>query len=124
MSISNFASKVIGDKKRWRAYKARVKTLPAPYRESVDAFERYLMHFGPTDSDTIVVMFDELADLFERAATDGTTIHDLVGDDPVEFIEEFLSNYAAGSWIAKERSRLTESIRKAEAGESSGGEQS
>ena len=30
MSIAKLAAKVIGEKKRWREYKARVKTLPEP----------------------------------------------------------------------------------------------
>ena len=42
MSISKFAAKVIGDKRRWREYKARVRELPEPYRGAVEAFERYL----------------------------------------------------------------------------------
>ena len=58
MSISKIASKVIGEKKRWRAYKARVKKLPQPYLTATEAFERYLKsgsgrafafkHFRPT----------------------------------------------------------------------------
>ena len=44
-----FISKLIGDKRRWRQYKARVKALPEPYRSAVDAIERYLMSFGRGD---------------------------------------------------------------------------
>lgn len=61
-----------GDKKRWRAYKARVKALPKPYRESVDALERYLMYFGSTDGDHWLDAFDDLVELFEGAAADDT----------------------------------------------------
>ena len=32
MSISGFTSKVIGDKRRWREYKARTRQLPENYR--------------------------------------------------------------------------------------------
>ena len=34
-------------------------------------------------------MIEDLADLFERAAADGTPIREIVGDDPVEFVETF-----------------------------------
>ena len=37
------------DKKRWWQYKARIKELPENYRTTVEALERYLMHFGPGD---------------------------------------------------------------------------
>ena len=36
-----------------------------------------------------LTMFDDLADLLERAAADGTPVREIVGDDPVEFAEAF-----------------------------------
>ncbi len=78
-----FISKVIGPKRRWRAYKARVKQLPGNYRTAVDAIERYLMHFVPADGESSASEFEDLADLFEQAAADGEPIREIVGDDPV-----------------------------------------
>ncbi len=101
-------------KKQWRAYKARVAAFPAPYRESVDAIERYLMYAGASDADNMMQMLDDLADLFDRAAADGKPVRDIVGENPVEFVEEFKSNYGVGSWIAKEQKRLTDAIAHAE----------
>ncbi|MEU4765068.1 DUF1048 domain-containing protein [Actinosynnema sp. NPDC023794] len=115
MGISDLATKVIGDKRRWRAYKARTRQLPAHYRTAVDALERYLMHFGPSDGDTATSMYEDLADLFERAAADGTPIRDVVGQDPADFAEAFLQNYAKGGWVTKERERLATTIALAEA---------
>lgn len=116
MSLSGFAAKVVGEKKRWRTYRARVKRLPAPYRDTVDAVQRYLMYSGhtPTDGDRAATMFEDLADLFEAAAADGTPIRDIVGDQPLEFVEEFMRTYADASWIVKEQRRLIESIARAE----------
>jgi DNA-binding ferritin-like protein (Dps family) len=114
MNIAELASKVIGDKRRWRAYKARTKQLPENYRTAVDALERYLMFFGSADGDGAASMFEDLADLFERAAADGTPIRDIVGADPVEFVEAFLQNYTKGGWVTRERERLTTAIKKAE----------
>src|SRR5690349_17134019 len=73
-------------KKQWRAYKARVAAFPAPYRESVDAIERYLMYAGASDADNMMQMLDDLADLFDRAAADGKPVRDIVGENPVEFV--------------------------------------
>jgi DNA-binding ferritin-like protein (Dps family) len=109
--ISRVTSKVIGDKRRWREYKARVRRLPPNYRTAVDAIERYLMYFGAiTRGDTLVSMLEDLAELFEQAAANGTPIREIVGDDPVEFAETFLKNYSEGQWINKERERLVETI--------------
>ena len=91
MGISDFTSKVIGDKRRWRQYKARTRQLPANYHTAIEALERYLMYFGSiTNGDLMATMLEDLADLFEQSAADGTPIRAIVGDDPVEFAEAFL----------------------------------
>jgi DNA-binding ferritin-like protein (Dps family) len=115
-------SKVIGDKRRWREYKARTRQLPENYRAAVDAFERYLMYLGPADGDSAASMFEDLADLFEQSAADGTPIRAVVGEDPVEFIEAFLRNYPEGQWRSRERERLISAIDRA-AGEDTGREE-
>ena len=107
-------------KKRYRQYKARTKQLPANYRSAVDALERYLMYFGSiTRGETLVSMLEDLADLFEQSAANGTQIREIVGEDPVEFAETFLQNYSEGQWINKERERLTSAIDRA-AGQDTG----
>ncbi|MGA8046670.1 MAG: DUF1048 domain-containing protein [Dermatophilaceae bacterium] len=99
------------DKRRYRQHRARVSEFPDGYREAVQAFERYLTYRGAiTKSDVIMAMLDDLADLFEQSAADGTTIREVVGEDPVAFAETFLENYSDGQWIAKERDRLTRAI--------------
>lgn len=104
----------IGDKRRWRQYKARVKQLPENYRTAVEAIERYLMYFGAiTKGDILMSMLEDLADLFEQSAVSGTPIRAIVGDDPVEFAETFLANYSEGQWINKERKRLVNAIDRA-----------
>jgi DNA-binding ferritin-like protein (Dps family) len=114
MSIAEFTSKVVGDKRRWRAYKARVNALPASYRTAVEAIEGYLMHFGPADGDSAASVFEDVADLFEQAAADGTPIREIVGEDPVEFIEALVGNYEKGGYVTRERERLTDTIARAE----------
>ncbi|MEU5207868.1 DUF1048 domain-containing protein [Streptomyces sp. NPDC020742] len=111
---SGFISKVIGPKKRWRAYKARSRQLPENYRTAVEEIERYLMHFVPTDGDSSASMFEDLADLFEQAAVDATPIRDVVGEDPVEFVEAFVQNYSEGGYVPpRARKRLTDAIERA-----------
>ncbi|MCC9197834.1 DUF1048 domain-containing protein [Arthrobacter sp. zg-Y820] len=102
------------DKKRWRQYKARKEELPANYRTAVEGLERYFMYARPIANGRILVqMHDDLADLFERAAADETPIRDIVGNDPVEFADTFIQNYADGQWINKERKRLNDAIEQA-----------
>jgi DNA-binding ferritin-like protein (Dps family) len=96
----------LGDKRRWRAYRARVKALPAGCRTTVAALERYLTYFGMiTKGDVpmgvVMSMLEDLADLFEQAAAQGAPVRTVVGADPVEFAETFFRNYSDGQWISK-----------------------
>jgi len=106
----------LGDKRKWREYKARVKQLPTGYQEAAKGIERYVMHFGAVDDGpTLVRMFEDLADLLEQSAADRLPIRELVGDDPSEFMETFLDAYrgAGRSWLEKERQRLASTMDKA-----------
>ena len=116
-----FIDKIIGDKKRYRQYKARVEALPENYRTAIKAIQRYSYYFGGGDGDSGMQMLEDLADLFEQAAADGTPIREIVGEHPVEFAEAFLRNYPEGQWISRERDRLTSAINRA-AGEDTGNE--
>jgi DNA-binding ferritin-like protein (Dps family) len=98
-------------KKQYRQYKARIAALPAPYGPAAKAFERYFMYAGGiTDGDTLVTMLGDFADLWERAAIDGTPVTAIVGDDPVGFAESFTQAYGGAHWIDKERARLEKAI--------------
>jgi DNA-binding ferritin-like protein (Dps family) len=102
-------------KKQYKQYKARIEALPEPYGTAAKAFERYFMYYGGiTDGDTLVKMFGDFADLWERAAVDGTPVSVIVGDDPVEFAEAFTQAYGGTQWIDKERARLVKAIENAE----------
>ena len=105
-------------KKQYRQYTARIDALPEPYRAVAKALHRYLMYYGGmTDGETLVKMFGDSADLWERAAADGTPVRAIVGDDPAEFAESFAQAYTGTQWIDKERARLTKAIEDAERGE-------
>ena len=105
----------LAQKKQYRQYKARIEALPEPYGTTAKAFQRYFMYYGVvSDGDTLITMFGDFADLWERAAADGTPVRDIVGDDPVEFADTFIQNYTDGQWLNKERKRLTDAIDQAD----------
>jgi len=104
-------------KKQYRQDKARIEALPEPYGTVAKALERYFMYYGGvTDGETAVRMLGDFADLWERAAADGTPVRAIVGDDPVEFADTFAQAYNGKRWIGKERARLTKAIEDAERG--------
>ena len=121
---TNFLEKIIGplgQKRRYRQYKARVERLPASYRTAIEALQRYSYYFGHGTADGSLTMLEDLADLFEQGAASRTPVRELVGNDPVEFADAFLRNYPEGQWIVRERDRLTSAIDRA-AGQDTGKE--
>jgi DNA-binding ferritin-like protein (Dps family) len=109
--MNMFITQMIDEKRRYRRYKARKERLPANYHTAIDALERYLTYFGSiSKGDVLVSMLEDLADLIEQSAANGTPIRAVVGENPVEFAETFLQNYSEGQWINKERRRLTNAI--------------
>jgi DNA-binding ferritin-like protein (Dps family) len=118
--MANWIETITGSleqKRQWKAYRARIDALPEPYRASAKALERYFMYSsGVTDGETLMTMWGDFVELWERAAADGTPVRDIVGDDPVEFAETFTQAYSGKHWIDKERARLIKSIEDAERG--------
>src|SRR5215510_11228673 len=103
----------ISQKRRYRQYQERTARLPASYHTAIDALQRYMQFFGPGKADSLLSMLDDLVELFEQSAANGTPIREIVGDDPVEFAETFLRNYPEGQWIGRERDRLNRAIAHA-----------
>ena len=110
--FSKFISKVVGPKGQWRDNKARVRQLPLTYRTALDALERYLNYLGPGGDGGAI--YADLIDLFEQSAANGTPIREVVGEDPVAFIEAFIQNYPDGDWRAPERERFINAIERIE----------
>ena len=108
-----FISRLVSEKRRWRAYKARTRRLPEPYRTAEGGVEHYLMNTGPGDGDGYLRMYEDLADLFEQAAASGMGIRQLIGD-PVEFADEFKRSYGPDWWMTRQQRRLAEAVALAE----------
>ena len=101
-------------KKQYKNAKGRIDALPEPHRTAASAMHRYLLYYGGVaDGDTLTQMFVDLADLWERAAIDGTPIDDIIGDDPVEFAENYAEAYGGTQWVDKERARLNKAVAEA-----------
>ena len=104
-------------KRQYKQIRVRIDALPEPYRTVAKALQQYYMYYaGFVDGETAMKMWGDLADLWERAAADGTPVRAIVGENPVEFAETFAQAYSGKQWIDKERVRLIEAIEGAERG--------
>jgi DNA-binding ferritin-like protein (Dps family) len=69
------------------------------------------------DGDSAVSLLEDVADLFEQAAADETSIRQVVGEDPVEFVEALIQNYSKGGYVDRERQRLVAAMEALDRGE-------
>ncbi|MGN9846304.1 hypothetical protein ACTMTI_50145 [Nonomuraea sp. H19] len=57
-----------------------MQRLPATYHTAINALQRCLQYFGPGKANSLPApaMLEDLADLFEQSAADGTPLRDVV----------------------------------------------
>lgn len=109
----NIISKLIGEKKQWKQYKARKKNLPANYRAAVDALEMHIFISGAETGETVGQALEDLMELFEQGAASRTPIREIVGENPADFAEAFVSNYNTEGWRARQTQKVREALDNA-----------
>lgn len=110
--MENILKKLVGDKKEYSEYKARLAKLPHDYAVAYAAIERYIYNFAAGDG-IMTVIYDGLG-IFEQAAADNVPLKDVVGEDPVEFATELMNNYPEQMWIVKQQNKLRRTIKELE----------
>jgi DNA-binding ferritin-like protein (Dps family) len=105
-----FLTRMIEEKRQYKRFRARVRALPQNYRTTVEALEHYVYYFASARSTNLLPLLDNLVEIFEEAAANDMPIRSIVGEDPVDFVEQLILNYPPGEWIRKERTRLTRAI--------------
>ena len=106
--MSNFWTKVLGDKKEWRRMEARADALPREYRIVYGEIKPYLWKFTTGDGmGTMAVLKDVLA-LFETSAAEGRQVLDVTGEDVAAFCDERLQG--TSSWVDQRRASLNRDV--------------
>ena len=110
--MSNFWTKVIGDKKEWRSMEARADALPRDYRIMYGEIKHYLFRFSTGDGmGTVDVLRDVLA-LLETGAAQGKHALDVTGEDVAAFCDVRLRGVASYSYVDKGRASLNRDVAK------------
>jgi len=108
--MTNLLTRLLGDKREWRAMEARARALPRDHRIVYDEVERYLWKFtAGSGRDTVTVLRD-LLDLLETAAADGTGALDVTGADVAAFADELLRN--ATTYTQRWREELNRDVQR------------
>lgn len=89
--MTNFLTKIIGDKKEWKAMEARANLLPRDYRVVYGEMKSYTWRFTSGDGMDVVAVLREVLDLFEDNAAAGKNVLDVTGRDVAAFCDARLS---------------------------------
>jgi DNA-binding ferritin-like protein (Dps family) len=113
--MRNLLTKVLGDRREWRALEARARALPREHRIVYGEIQRYLWKLtAGSGRDTVAVLRD-LLDLFETAAVDGTGALAVTGEDVAAFADELLRG--ATSYTQRWREDLNRDVQRKLRGE-------
>ncbi len=106
--MANFFSKIIGDKKQWRAMEARARALPRDYQIVYDEILHYMFKFVAGTGMDMVEILNDLLGLFETGAAEGRRALEVTGQDVAAFCDELLRN--AKTYTEKWRTDLNEGV--------------
>ncbi|MEU4351898.1 DUF1048 domain-containing protein [Streptomyces sp. NPDC023838] len=106
----NFWEKVTGSDltRDWKAFGARVEALPDDYREAWDQIVAHLFPYGDFTGRNLTPILDSALGLLEVSATDGQSVHEVLGDD----IQGFCTALAGGAGARTHRDRWREQLNR------------
>jgi DNA-binding ferritin-like protein (Dps family) len=106
--MTNLLTKILGDKKEWKAMEARANVLPRDFRIVYGEMKSYLWRFTTGDGMDIVAILKEVLGLFETGAAQGKSVLDVTGEDVAAFCHERLRGTT--SYLDKWRASLNRDI--------------
>jgi len=108
--MTNLLTRLLGDKRDWRALEVRARALPRDHRIVYGEIQRYLWKLSAGSGRDTVAVLRDLLDLFETAAADGTGALDVTGDDVAAFADELLRN--ATTYTQRWREDLNREVQR------------
>lgn len=114
--MRDLLTKLVGEKKEWRAMQARAAALPEDYRVVYAEIQKYVFNLAGGDGRSIIALLEDLLDLFESGAADGRRPLEVTGDDVAGFCDELLRN--ARTYTQDWRDKLNRTVHEKLGGQS------
>ncbi|MGL5816016.1 MAG: DUF1048 domain-containing protein [Phycicoccus sp.] len=105
----DLVTRILGDKKAWRAMGARARALPRDHRIVYDELKGYLFRVAAGDGTDVVAVLRDVLDLFEANAAEGRAVLDVTGADVAAFCDERLRG---STWIDTWRAGLNREVAR------------
>jgi DNA-binding ferritin-like protein (Dps family) len=106
--VKSFMTKIVGDKKDWKAMEARANVLPRDFRIVYGEMKSYMWRFTAGDGMDIVAILKDVLGLFETSAAQGKSVLDVTGEDVAAFCHERL--HGTTSYFDKWRGSLNRDV--------------
>ncbi len=108
--MTNLLTKILGDKKEWKAMEARANVLPRDFRLVYGEMKSYMWRFTASDGMDVVAILKDVLGLFETSAAQGKSVLDVTGEDVAAFCDERLRGTT--SYLDKWRAPLNRDVAK------------
>lgn len=108
--MSSFLTRILVDKKEWKAMEASATVLPHDYGIVYSEMKSYMWRFTSGDGLNIVAFLRNVLGLFETSAAQGKSVLDVTGEDVAAFCDENLGDTA--SYQDKWRASLIRNVSK------------
>jgi DNA-binding ferritin-like protein (Dps family) len=106
----NFWETVTGSDltREWKAFEARAAALPADYRAAWGEIKVHLSPYSDFTGRNLMPILDGALGLLEETASDGQSVHEVLGDD----IQGFCTALAGGEGARSYRDRWREQLNR------------
>jgi DNA-binding ferritin-like protein (Dps family) len=94
--------------REWKAFEARAQALPADHRAAWEQIKGNLFPYGGFTGRDLLPIVDAALALLEESASDGQSIHEVLGDD----IPGFCAALAGGKQARTYRDRWREQLNR------------
>jgi DNA-binding ferritin-like protein (Dps family) len=110
----NFWEKITGSDmtKEFKAFEARVKTLPADYRAAWVQVNGNLWAYSDFTGRNLMPILDRVLGLLEESAAEGQTVQEVLGDDIQGFCSALAGAEGAKSFRDKWREQLNHNVAR------------
>ncbi|MGW7410473.1 DUF1048 domain-containing protein [Streptomyces sp. NPDC054833] len=110
----NFWETVTGSDltREWKAFEARSEALPADYRAAWEQIKVHLSPYSGLTGRNLMPILDGALGLLEETATDGQSVHEVLGDDVEGFCEALAGGERARSYRDRWREQLNRNVAR------------
>ncbi|MBE3012835.1 DUF1048 domain-containing protein [Microbispora sp. NEAU-D428] len=98
--------------REWKAFEARAEVLPADYWAAWEEIKRHLSPYSDFAGRNLMPILDNALGLLEETASDGQSIHEVLGDDVEGFCAALAGREGARSYRDRWREQLNRNVAK------------